>query len=41
MNISHFHFILFNLTIFGEIVATYLSLPNIGMYFSANTMHKI
>ena len=40
-NISHFRSILFNLKIFGEIVTTYLSLPDTGMYFSVNTMHKI
>ena len=41
MNISLFRFILFNLKIFGEIVTTYLLLPDIGIYFSVNTMPKI
>ena len=41
MNISHFRFIFLNLTIFSEIVTIYLSLLNIGTYFSVNTMHKI
>ena len=41
INISHFRFVLCNLKIFGEIVTTYLSLPDIGMYFSVNIMHKI
>ena len=41
MNISLYRFILFNLKIFGEIVTTYLSLPNIDIYFSVNTIPKI
>ena len=43
MNISLFRCILFNLKIFGEIVTTgtYLLLPDIGIYFSVNTMPKI